>query len=142
MDAIVIAGGIPQPEVRPLVDDRDASGQEVRDSQRGGAVGQGKEDRIGVAVELALEGQLGGGEVGMDGPDRVAPPLAPGQPDEFDGRVRSEEPDELAPDVAGRADDADADGGADGQAGRREGGRSGVEVGRACHGRMTIHIPA
>jgi hypothetical protein len=119
-----VVGGVPQPEVGPLVDDGDAPGEEVRDPQGRGAMGQGKEDGIDVAVELALERQLGRGEVRMDAPDGIAAPLATGQPDELDRGMGSQEPDELAADVAGRADDPDPDRGA--TARRRMRGRSGA----------------
>ena len=72
-------------------------------------VREGEEDGIDAVDELALERQVGRAEVGMDAADRVAAPFAAGQPGELDGRMARQEADELAADVAGRTDDADAD---------------------------------
>ncbi len=104
-----IVGGSAKPEVRPLVDDRDAPRQEVRDEPSGRPVGQGEEDGVNVDGELTLEEKVGRREVGVDAAHGITTPLATGEPDELDMWMRGKQPDQLPADVAGRPDDPDAD---------------------------------
>ena len=103
-----VVGGVPQPEVRALVDDRGPAREEPGRQVRGRPVGEGQEHRIH-GRQLVMHGQPGRAEVRVDTGDRVVVAFAALQADEVHVRVAGQDPDELRADVAGRPDDAAAD---------------------------------
>ena len=83
-------------------------GGDVGDDLGGRAVGQGEEQSVHVFGRRGINRVAGGREVRMDGANRLVAPATRGQRDDVDERVSIEDPDQLGADVAGRADDPDA----------------------------------
>ena len=76
-----IVGRVPEPEVRPEVDDRRAGGQEVRHELGRGAMGEGQERGVDLG-QIGADGQLGRGEVRVVVTDRLVLAVAAGEPDD------------------------------------------------------------
>ena len=105
-----IVRGVPEPEVRPLVDDRDPALEQLGDASCGRPVGECEKPGAHILDELAVEDVIRRGEVRMDGSDGIAPSLAAGQSDEANGGMRRQEPDQLPADVPCCPDHPDPDG--------------------------------
>ena len=103
-----VVGRVAQPEVGPQVDDRGAGLGHRRHAPGGDAVGEGEEDRVRLR-QLGPDGQPGRGQVRVVTADRLVLAVPTGQPDDRHVRVAAQQPDQLRPDVPGRADDADPD---------------------------------
>ena len=73
------------------------------------AVGQGEEHGFGVLGDVVEHVQVARGQVGVDVRDRVALALAAHEARDRHVRVQGEQADQLRADVAGGADDRDAD---------------------------------
>ena len=103
-----VVGRVAQPEVGPEVDDRGAVGDEVRDEAGRRAVREGEERGVDLGQRVP-DREVGRGEVRVVAADRIVVAVAAGEPDDVDVRMARQQPDQLGADVAGRADDADAD---------------------------------
>jgi hypothetical protein len=71
-------------------------------------MGERQEDRVDVG-QRRVDGEPGRGEVAMGQLDRLVVPIASLETGDLDIRVAREDPDQLRTDVAGCADDPDAD---------------------------------
>jgi hypothetical protein len=128
---------VAKPEVGTQVDHRSTVGRDLRHLRRRGSVGEREEDSVGLG-SLCVDLQARRREMGMRDLDRFVRTFPPDESDDLDVRVACQEANELGPDVAGRADDRDANAGAGFWLARATGGD---RLDR-CHGRMTIHIAA
>ena len=104
-----IVGRVAEPEVGPQVDDGRAPGRDVRDDPGGRAVGQGEEDGVDVGRGGGVDRETGRRQVRVGRGDRLVVAAASRQADDLDVGMARQEPDQLRADVAGRADDPDAD---------------------------------
>src|SRR4051794_28771845 len=101
-----VVGGVAEAEVRTLVDDRRAGGDEVWDELRRGPVREGEEDRIR-GRQLRVDVEIKCREVSVDTADRIVVSPTSDKTDKLDVRMPRQEPHELAAHVAGRPDDPD-----------------------------------
>ena len=105
-----VVGGVAQPEVGAEVDDRGAGGDKVR--RRAPAAvpwGRARKTASRRSGSVGVDRQVGRRQMRVDAADRIVVALATDEADELDVRVAREQADELAADIAGRADDPDAD---------------------------------
>ena len=102
-----VVGRVPEPEVRPEVDDRDAAVDKAGHDLGGRAMGQCEEDRIDFARQVGGDPRAGPREVRMAHRQRLVVPIARLQSDDAHRGMARQDPYELAAAVTGRADDPD-----------------------------------
>ena len=104
-----VVRAVPEPEVRPQVDDRLVAGEELVDPLRDHAVGERQEHGLRVLGHMVVDVQVARGQVRVDVRDRIALALAADEAGDLHVGVQGEQADQLRADVAGCADDRDAD---------------------------------